>query len=404
MMSTDFQTNCVFLPISILQYVGVGSGTPRIDPELIIKKATTSEIREILVSFYPHFDFDETAKDERALLISIFKKMVAKRLSYVVIPSYNSPPSHFKAPLELPPRAARAFLISSESDIYSDRKDMFSLHGLLNLENGNYRLVAESLMVFIRSYKHLNEQEIDHIKSFRETARDALHDSTSYLQETHESIEGIQLLLREVNLSSKQHDRLEHELRGAMIKLKSRQIMFDRNVEQAGLVSALVEHHENLYVKYRWDFPADTLSPSLKHVDQGGVDHEPHDSKIHAADGESRVAVDNNVSDIANAYEDSLVALHKIVSLLEDAHKAVEVTYLLLNQAELFPIQHEELANSLEIKLATLNSLPQVMKKETKHFWKLVELTRRHLNLSQNSRVPTHPDTGLTCDIHSCWS
>ncbi|EGG04300.1 uncharacterized protein MELLADRAFT_89531 [Melampsora larici-populina 98AG31] len=357
-MSTESQTDSVFLPTSILQYVGVESGTPRLDPELVIERATTSEIREILVLFLPHFIFDETEKDNRELLISIFEKSVARRLSYVVMPSHNSPPNYFKAPLERPRYSAHEFprIITSESEIDSERMSMFQAYGLSRPHDGNYRLASEGLIVFIRRYKHLNKDEINEIESFCKHAGDALHDSTTYLQDTHESIEGIRLLLREVNLSSKEHRRLENELNALMTKLKSREKTFDLKVEQAGFISALVEHHKKLSDKGQWYFPADTLSSLSQHVDQGGVDGKPHDSKIHAAHGKLQVGIDDTASAIADAYEDSLVALHESVSSLENAHKAIEVIHLLLSQAELMPIQRKLLENSLERKLTALNS------------------------------------------------
>lgn len=406
-MSTESLVRFIFLPTSVLRYVKVGSDTPWIDPELVLEKGTTCKIRRIITSFHPYLIFDETARDNRQLLIDIFKKLVAKRLSFLSIPSHINPPTYFKAPLEQVSVAPRELeqIITSESDINADRLRMFSSFGIMNLRNGYYRLAADGIDYFIQTYKYLNTNKIHEIEAVHDIAQDALHDSTNCLTEAYKSVKVIKLLLKKVILSSNQNNKFKEELKGLRTKVNNFQLMFDRTVEQTGFIAALVQHHRNLYAKYQSDLPTDTISPLLKHAEEE-VENQNNVSETRAAHEEPRMAFHDDVSDICDAHENSIQAVDKEVSLLANAHQAVEEVQLLLNsEVTILPTQREKLENYLARKIVTLNVCKDTTNRSLQENAHLAALLDYHLNpyvenlsdIAEDSNIcPLSKDVGDT--------
>ena len=62
-MSINFQR--IYLPTYILDFINNNKDIPSIDPQLILSTATNTQILEIILAFYPHFEFDNAAKEDQ---------------------------------------------------------------------------------------------------------------------------------------------------------------------------------------------------------------------------------------------------------------------------------------------------------------------------------------------------
>ncbi|EGG08156.1 uncharacterized protein MELLADRAFT_84928 [Melampsora larici-populina 98AG31] len=253
-MTTPIQSR-IFLPDYLLQYVVEGI-TPRIDPDLFLSEAATTEILETILAFYPHFRFTAHVQEDRDLLQRMFISMVAPRLSNIIIPTQRDT-NYIQAPLRTlicePPESTKT--VDSSADIDINRMEMFNNFALAYLKNGQYRLAAENLNRFIDSYKFLNQEEINEIVDAQTVAEEALHDSSCYLQDCHRSIEGIQLLLRQRNLSPTEREALEERQKTTITALRSNQRLFSSCIQDFGFIAALAEYHKNILASHQSGAP-----------------------------------------------------------------------------------------------------------------------------------------------------
>ncbi|EGG11035.1 uncharacterized protein MELLADRAFT_92471 [Melampsora larici-populina 98AG31] len=237
---------CVFLPSYLLRYV-VDGIRPSIDPELFLRTAATTEILETILAFYPHFRFTPNAQQDRDLLQKMFIGMVAPRLSNIIIPTQRVP-NYTQASSPTPISESPEFTttVDSVDDIDVNRMAMFNNFCLTYLKNGQYRLAAEYLNRFLDTYEFLNQEEINVIMEAQAGAEEAFHDSSCYLQDCHQSIEGIQLQLRQNNLSPTERQVLEERQKTMIISLRSNQRLFSNSIQDVGFVAALAEYHKNI--------------------------------------------------------------------------------------------------------------------------------------------------------------
>ncbi|EGG03943.1 uncharacterized protein MELLADRAFT_89762 [Melampsora larici-populina 98AG31] len=251
-MSTTTPTqNHIFLPNYILEYVVEDQDNPRLDPNLFLSKASTSQIVEVIMSFYPHLRFTENARQDHELILKVFVEMVAPRLSNIIIP-FNRNTDYLQAMLRTPIHQLQplARSVNSSADIDTRRIERFEVFCLPNLKTGRYRLAADDLKNFVKDYKHLQQVEIDEIVFLQDDAQDLIHDVTSNLQRTHDSIEIIQLQLRNPNLSPTERQDLEERSKSANPLLISHQRAFDDAIKDAALLHALARYHINIRDKH----------------------------------------------------------------------------------------------------------------------------------------------------------
>ncbi|KAH9809644.1 hypothetical protein DFH28DRAFT_1133005 [Melampsora americana] len=249
-MSTPTQFH-MFLPNYILEYVVCDETSSKIDPDLFLSKATTSQIVEVIVSFYPHLRFTEDAQQDHELILKIFVEMIAPRLSNVIIP-LNHTTDYLQAALHNPLHDAQPLIrwVTCSADIDTKRIQHFEMFCLANLKNRLYRLAAEDIEQFVKTYKYLNEAEVNEILNIQDDADEALNNATSYLRGSHESIESIQLLLRNPNLSPADRQHLDERLRCTNALLVSHQKMFDGAILDVAFVQALGKYHKEILAKH----------------------------------------------------------------------------------------------------------------------------------------------------------
>lgn len=243
-MSTS--ESCVFLPSYVLD--SVDDQSSKLDPDIFLSRATSTQLLETILAFYPHFTFTKKAQDDHELLRNIFLEMVAPHFNNLSIPS-QSKTKYVQAPLLRFPSCLvqeHPKTVDSSSDINLERTTMFNIYGLSNLKCGHYRHAAEGLKTFMKTYLFLNEDEVSAIAMAKVCADDNLNDSVSYLAHTHESIESIQLHLSHSEISSTKRNDLENQLKSAITVLRCRQKTFDRAVQDVGFLSALTEYHEGI--------------------------------------------------------------------------------------------------------------------------------------------------------------
>ncbi|EGG07284.1 uncharacterized protein MELLADRAFT_85653 [Melampsora larici-populina 98AG31] len=249
-MSSQIQF-CVFLPSYLLQYV-VDGIRPSIDAELFLRTAATTKILETILAFYPHFRFAPNAQQDRDLLQKMFVGMVAPRLSNIIIPTQRVP-NYTQAPSSTPmcevPRSTTT--VDSVDDIDVNRMALFNNFCLTYLKNGQYRLAAEHLNRFLDTYEFLTQEEINVIMEAQAGAEEALHDSSCYLQDCHQSIKGIQLRLRESDLPPTKRQVLEERQKTLIISLRSNQRLFSNSIQDVGFVAALADYHKNILASRR---------------------------------------------------------------------------------------------------------------------------------------------------------
>ncbi|EGG05596.1 uncharacterized protein MELLADRAFT_87862 [Melampsora larici-populina 98AG31] len=251
MSSNEFRSY-VFLPEYILEYV-VGENNPRIDPDLFITKATPSQIVEVILAFHPHLQFTENACNNHELLLKVFIEMIAPCLSRLVT-SFNHNQNYVqalcRAPIYIPAESTR--VINSSVDLDTKRIGDFNLWGLTNFKNGKYRLASKQLNAyFLNTYKYLNKEELDELKSSETNAIKALHETLHHLQDSHVSIKSIQLRLCQPKLSRTKREDLEEQLKCAKASSRSRQDMFNMGVQDIGFVTAFLKHHRDILDKHQ---------------------------------------------------------------------------------------------------------------------------------------------------------
>lgn len=241
-MSINFQS--IYLPTNILDFI-INEDIPRIDPQLILSKATNSQILEIILAFYPHFEFDEAAKEDQELLRKIFIEMVERRLSRVQLPLGLNPAHYFRTTLDYPmfgPQDSTT-TVSRGANIIASRISMFNSLCLTYLRNGQYRIAGENLVHFVKIYKHLNKDEISDIENTEDEATETLQDRVLSLQEAHQTIEGIILLLSESETSQGDRQDLQLRLEAATTIVQSRQKMFESAVKDTAFIVELGNYH-----------------------------------------------------------------------------------------------------------------------------------------------------------------
>ncbi|EGG03991.1 uncharacterized protein MELLADRAFT_89761 [Melampsora larici-populina 98AG31] len=249
-MSRHMQTR-VFLPASILNYIPDGA-EPRIDINLLLSQATNTEIVKVILAFYPHFQFTQAAQEDRELLRMIFIEMVAGNLRHLAIPSQLDL-NYCEIPLRGPIFATQESpkLAASSADIDFDRTERFTRSILGYLTIGKYRLAGKSLIKFVKDFKFLNQGEIDEIEGAHAHAEDAVHNSLVYLQKGQSSIEHIQLLLRQSDVSQKERAELDEKLRSSITALRSKQKTFDCALEDVAFLRALADYHWDILQKHQ---------------------------------------------------------------------------------------------------------------------------------------------------------
>ncbi|EGG04626.1 uncharacterized protein MELLADRAFT_88691 [Melampsora larici-populina 98AG31] len=239
----------IYLPTYILEYVVDG----RVDPDMFLSKATPARFLEVILAFYPHFDFTQDAREDDELLRKIFIEMVALRLSNVVMP-LDVHTGYFQAPFNTPvlsePQQSSK-RVNSSADIDVSRTDMFNSNCLAYLRVGQYRHAAENITCFTNTYTFLNQDEILEISNACGDAEDNLHDTLSHLKGAYHVIDRIQLLSRQPDITPTEASNLDHRLKVAITGLRLNQQMFDSAVRDVGFLLALVEHHENRFVKHQ---------------------------------------------------------------------------------------------------------------------------------------------------------
>ncbi|EGG04273.1 uncharacterized protein MELLADRAFT_89501 [Melampsora larici-populina 98AG31] len=250
-MSTPLQFH-IFLPSYILGYIVDNQTKPRIDSDLFLSKATTSQIVEVILSFYPYFRFTQNAQEDHELLLKIFIEMVAPRLNNITIP-LGRKTDYVQAELGYPIHDAQPSIrwINSSADIDAKRIESFNNHCLVNLKNGQYRLAAENLREFVKKYKYLNHNEIDEIIGAQDDINETFHEVGGNLRDAQTSIEIIQLRLLELDLSPTSVQGLEGQLRLAKISFKSLQKTFEVVTQDFGLIQALCDYHKEISSKHR---------------------------------------------------------------------------------------------------------------------------------------------------------
>lgn len=242
-MSDSVQTY-LFLPSYLLDYV-VNDVSPRFDFDCFLSKASNPQILETILAVFPHFTFEEAAKEDRELLQKTFLQMVAKRLSIVLVPSSSShPPSYFRANLEYPifgPHDCQT-TVAPGLEIDASRKSEFSLT-FAYLKNGKYRLAGQHLLEFVKDYKHLNQDEIHEIACAEDDASEALDECAGYLKKAYQSVEGQILLLSEPNISPSDRKDIQSRLESANTVLQSCEETFRGAIRDAAYLSALQSYH-----------------------------------------------------------------------------------------------------------------------------------------------------------------
>ncbi|EGG02886.1 uncharacterized protein MELLADRAFT_90482 [Melampsora larici-populina 98AG31] len=247
-MSTPVQFH-IFLPSYILQYV-VNEPRPRIDSDLFLSKATTSQIVEVILSFYPYFRFTQNAQEDHELLLKIFVEMIAPRLYYILIhvgPNTDYIQAQLSHPISIIQPSIR--WVNSSADIDAGRIDHFNEFCLPNLKNGQYRLAAEAIKEFARKFEYLNHNEIGEILSTHDDALENYHELGGNLQVAYKSIEKINLQLLEPNLSLTSFQDLENKFKLANTSLKSHQDAMEVATKDAALLHALASYHKEVLEK-----------------------------------------------------------------------------------------------------------------------------------------------------------
>ncbi|EGG00651.1 uncharacterized protein MELLADRAFT_93116 [Melampsora larici-populina 98AG31] len=234
----------------MLEYV-VNEPKPMIDPDLFLSKATPAQIVEVILSFYPYFSFTQNAREDHELLLKIFVEMIAPRLNNIIIP--ESPTTNYiQANLHNPTTDVHPTnrWVNSSADIDAKRIEYFNNHCLLNIKNGHFRHAALDLERFVEKYDYLNHAELEELVHAQDNAHEDFHEAADNLRSAHESVEAIQLLLRESKLSPTSVQELEEKLRGARTSLVSYQRAFEAVAKDGAFVQALGNHHRKILEKH----------------------------------------------------------------------------------------------------------------------------------------------------------
>ncbi|KAH9820204.1 hypothetical protein DFH28DRAFT_1077570 [Melampsora americana] len=245
----------VFLPEYVLESV-VNEHTPRIDPETFLSKATPTKFVEVILAFFPHFKFTKNAQEDHELLRMIFVEMVAPRLRNLRLPSQTHT-KYIEAPLikeDFGPRQdPRCVDSAADLDLDLKRKSLFDIYCLPYLKNGQYRYAAEGFERFIKTYKFLNQHELNSVQSAQEEAQENLQDHLSYLTESYKKIESLHLQVHDGTFgmpSYSNDDKVFYDhLKIAISALRNRQILFNNSLQDVALISALADHHQDLLIK-----------------------------------------------------------------------------------------------------------------------------------------------------------
>lgn len=242
----------IFLPTYILQFVNneANKNEPKLDHQLFLDEAATSQVLEIIHLFYPHIRFSIEAEDDISFLHDAFRKLIVPHLCTLIIPDGIKRDIHyFRALSDFPTIDADEVYITLETGVNPHRILEFDCLILCYIKNGQTRLAANNLMKFVKTYKHLNEYETSAIESVYENALEGLQESVSFVQNSHQEIERIGLQLFDSEISQTHRQDLQHCLKSSTAKLHYRQKTFDTIVQNVGLIQALLEYHEKLYVK-----------------------------------------------------------------------------------------------------------------------------------------------------------
>lgn len=266
MSSTAPIQSHIFLPTYLLESV-VDENPSKIDPDIFLSKATTSQLLEVIHAFYPHFTFVDTAREDHELLKRVFCSMVASRLSRIHILTLQPEPHYFN--VQLPhmiwgPQDSRT-TVTTDTVLNPDRIKDFNSFVLAYLRSGQYRVAAEKLVDFVQTHQYLNHDEISEIQDTREEIEETVQDLVSSLGKAHESLERINFLLTNSNTSLQDRKNLDMQLQSAIVLIKSRQSMLDRAIQDAGFVAALVDRYKELLAKHHEPRP---LSSPPQHLHQ----------------------------------------------------------------------------------------------------------------------------------------
>ncbi|KAH9817078.1 hypothetical protein DFH28DRAFT_1081353 [Melampsora americana] len=235
----------VFLPNYVLDSV-VDKHGPIIDPEVFLSTATPTKLLEMILAFYPHFNFSKTAQEDHELLRQIFVEMVTPRLRNVAVPSQNDT-KYIEVPFDSPHFGNQEPTrnVNSAADLELARTELFNIYCLPYLTNGQYRRAAGGLETFCKTYNPLNVHELNSIGCAEDEAQENLQDCHSYLTQCHTDIESIHLQLRQPGLPSHQEKTLHVRLKMAITTLRSHQIAFNNGAQNVGMISALNKYYHN---------------------------------------------------------------------------------------------------------------------------------------------------------------
>ncbi|KAH9820056.1 hypothetical protein DFH28DRAFT_885761 [Melampsora americana] len=242
-MSNSTQA-CVFLPTYILEHV-VNNFSSRIDSDSFLRKATSEQLLDVILAFYPHFCFTEKAKEDHELLQMIFTEMVAFRLSTLVAP-IKSDTTYFRIHLKNQPEELQDSIkvVDSKDDINSARLEMFNTCCFSYLEIGQLHIAAQNLKKFTNTYQFLTQEEIRRIEGACPDTEARMQKSLVQLMQTYQLVEEIQLDLLDCSLATIQHKELDDRLKIATNELTSQQGEFSKIVEDGALFAALIQHHQ----------------------------------------------------------------------------------------------------------------------------------------------------------------
>lgn len=237
----------MFLPTYILQFVNneVDNNKPKLDHQLFLDEAATSQVLDIIHMFYPHIRFSVEAEDDILFLHNVFRKLIGPHLRTLIIPDGIKRDGHyFRALCDFPNFDTNDVYITLETGVNPHRILEFECLIICYIKNGQTGLATDNLMKFVKTYKHLNEYETSTINSAYKHTLEGLQESVSLIQNSHQEIEGIGLQLFNSEISQTHRQDLERRLESSTAKLQNRQKTFDTIVQNLGLIQALLEYHE----------------------------------------------------------------------------------------------------------------------------------------------------------------
>lgn len=222
---------------------------PILDHKLFLEEAATSQVSEIISSFYPNVTFSPEAEDDNELLNKFFVEMIVPHLSTFRVPEIvnRNQQSYFQALIITPTGFENEDIWITPNTVFDASRILrFDCLVLCYLKIGQHRLAADNLAAFLKTHKFLNKYEINAINSTYENALEGLQESVGFIQDTHQEIEAINLQIFHSETSPTHLQDLQVRLQSATVKLQFRQKTFDTIVQNLGFIKALLEYHEKI--------------------------------------------------------------------------------------------------------------------------------------------------------------